>query len=125
MLPQLNVNGGRRRAVNDAVAVVNATPDPAHLIRQSADAATRIRDIGIKEGQTYMFALPPHFRLALEMVLHQHDERRAMDGELRELEQRWRDAEAIAAIADSLTLPPDIDERLDELRGTALDGGTR
>ena len=44
-------------------------------------------------------------RLALEMSLHEEDERRALAGELWRLEQAWREAEEIAAIADDLLLP--------------------
>jgi hypothetical protein len=43
--------------------------------------------------------------VALEMALHEEQERRAMDGELAELEAMWREAEEIAAIADAL---PDL-----------------
>ena len=60
--------------------------------------------------------LPPSLQIALEMSLHSDDERRATAGELRELEQRWRDADAIAKIADGLLLPGDIDEHMNELR---------
>ena len=41
-------------------------------------------------------------RLALEIVLNEDVERRAMEGELSLLEIAWRDAERIAGIADSL-----------------------
>jgi hypothetical protein len=40
--------------------------------------------------------------LALEMALHEEAERRALAGELAELEARWREAEEIARIADGL-----------------------
>lgn len=40
--------------------------------------------------------------LALEMALHEGAERRALAGELAELEARWREAEEIARIADKL-----------------------
>lgn len=43
----------------------------------------------------------PH-ALALEMALNEDSERRAMEGELAALEAAWREAEEIAAIADSL-----------------------
>jgi hypothetical protein len=115
MLPQLNVHGAKPRIVRGAVDAVNASPDAGHLLREIA-ARPRIKQFGVKEGETYMTSLPPNIRLALEIMLHQDDERRAMEGELRELEQRWRDADAIASIADSLTLPPDIDDRLAALR---------
>jgi hypothetical protein len=40
--------------------------------------------------------------LALEIALHEESERRAMEGELAELDAAWRQAEEIAAIADRL-----------------------
>ncbi|HEY0020892.1 MAG TPA: hypothetical protein VGC13_31615 [Longimicrobium sp.] len=43
--------------------------------------------------------------LALEMALHEDTERRVLEGELAMLEGMWRDAEAIAGIADRL---PDV-----------------
>jgi hypothetical protein len=45
---------------------------------------------------------PAAAMLALEMALHEETERAALAGELRHLELRWRQAEEIAAIADSL-----------------------
>jgi hypothetical protein len=46
--------------------------------------------------------LPLVDRLALEMAAHEETERRALEGELRLLEDAWREAEEIAEIADSL-----------------------
>ena len=46
--------------------------------------------------------MPHHTRLAFEMALHEEEERRALEGELWRLEQAWREAEEIAAIADDL-----------------------
>ncbi|HEU0055167.1 MAG TPA: hypothetical protein VFQ39_18400 [Longimicrobium sp.] len=40
--------------------------------------------------------------LALEMAVHEETERRAMEGELALLESAWREAEALAEIADRL-----------------------
>ena len=40
--------------------------------------------------------------LALEMALHEESERRALEGELAILEAAWRDAEAVAEVADQL-----------------------
>jgi hypothetical protein len=45
-------------------------------------------------------------RIALEMALHEEQERRAMQGELAVLEAAWREAEEIAAIADRLAARP-------------------
>jgi hypothetical protein len=44
-------------------------------------------------------------RLALEMAAHEETERRALEGELAELEEAWREADEIAAIADALLNP--------------------
>ena len=49
--------------------------------------------------------MPRPTRLALEMALHEEQERRALEGELWILEQAWKEAEEIAAIADNLLLP--------------------
>jgi hypothetical protein len=73
-------------------------------------------------GENIIGGLPAPMRLALEMVLHEDDERRAMEGELRELEERWREAEEIASIADSLLLPVDVEERLESLRKRVGEG---
>lgn len=43
--------------------------------------------------------------LALEMAVHDEQERRSMDGELPMLQAMWREAEEIAALADAL---PDV-----------------
>lgn len=44
--------------------------------------------------------------LALEMLLHEEAERRALAGELEALKEQWRQAEEIAGIADTLLEPP-------------------
>ena len=50
--------------------------------------------------------MPLPVALALEMALHEETERRAMEGELAMLEALWREAEAIAEIADRLPNGP-------------------
>jgi hypothetical protein len=54
------------------------------------------------EPATELLALPLVDRLALEMAAHEESERRAMSGELAELEAAWRGAEEIAEIADAM-----------------------
>ena len=46
------------------------------------------------------------------MAAHEESERLALEGELSVLEAAWKDAEEIAAIADDLFLPPEIEERI-------------
>jgi hypothetical protein len=58
--------------------------------------------------------LNPTDALALEMALHEESERAALEGELTALETAWREAEEIAAIADSL--PHDFAHRVAEMR---------
>jgi hypothetical protein len=48
--------------------------------------------------------------LALEMALHEESERRALEGDLAELEAAWRHAEEIAGIADRL--PDALDQEV-------------
>jgi hypothetical protein len=50
------------------------------------------------------------------MAAHEEQERRAMEGELAELERAWQDAEEIAAIADDLLLPSGLADRLRRLK---------
>ena len=61
-------------------------------------------------------------RLALEMALHEESEQRALEGELAPLVAAWREAEEIAAIADSLFLPSGVEERVARLRGESASG---
>jgi len=51
------------------------------------------------------------------MALHEEAERRALQGELDALEQAWREAEEVAAIADDLLVPPSVNSSLDRLKG--------
>ena len=60
--------------------------------------------------------LPRPTRLALEMALHEEQERRALQGELKTLEAVWKHAEEIAAISDDLLLPEGAEEFLEEHR---------
>ena len=55
-------------------------------------------------------------RLALEMSLVEESERRAVRGDLAPLEQAWREAEEIAAIADDLLVPEGVRRFLDARR---------
>ncbi len=63
-----------------------------------------------------LHTLPVHERLAFEMALHEESERRAMDGELADLERAWREAEEIAKIADDMFVPASIDAARERLR---------
>ena len=68
-----------------------------------------LRGSGSRRGQGRTASpptLPRDERLALEMALHEQQERMAMEGELSGLEAAWREAEEIARIADALPGDP-------------------
>ena len=104
VLPHLNASGARRSVVQTAVRLVEDVGDPHRLF---ADLTRS--DSG--EGSP-LHAQSVEMRLALEMAAHEEAERRAMEGELALLAAAWRQAEEIAAIADQLLVPPEVDERV-------------
>lgn len=55
-------------------------------------------------------------KLALEMALHEEQERRALEGELWVLEQAWREEEETLEISDRLLLPEGADEFIERHR---------
>jgi hypothetical protein len=75
-----------------------AQPRAAHAVLAVATSARRTRSASSTK-------LQPAVRLALEMSLHEEQERRALEGELKLLEAAWREAEEIASISDGLLTP--------------------
>ena len=65
----------------------------------------------------------PAVRLALEMAVHEDEERRLLRGELSSLELAWRREERLAAIADRLAIPGLLQRQLDALRQHLVEGG--
>jgi hypothetical protein len=117
LLPRINGRGAPLRRVEEAVSFIEAVGEPASVF---AHAAGRTREWGRAQmwGDTGALRfLPQPVRLALEMAAHEDVERRAMEGELALLEAAWRDAEAVAAIADDLLLPAAVGEKLRALKG--------
>jgi hypothetical protein len=127
LLPKINRAGGRSADVADAVSVLERARDTDGLFAQTARAAGlsaaaqatawwKYRDV--KRGGPNLIAnMPASVRLALEMSLHEEDERRALEGELAELEDRWREAEEVASISDEMFLPAGVQQTLDRLKG--------
>ncbi|MEP6764720.1 MAG: hypothetical protein ABJB66_10440 [Gemmatimonadaceae bacterium] len=116
MLPALNGAGGSARQVSRAVAAVEQNQNSVPTLLREALIATPASSYRRRMGQGSASLIPKPLRLALEMSLHEADERRALEGELKELEERWKQAEEVAAIADGLTLPANTEATLENLR---------
>jgi hypothetical protein len=123
LLPKLNAAGARAAQVQNAVKLIEDVGGPVDLFAIQAERGkpgprsrrSPARDLVIRE-------LPMEVRLALEMAAHEETERRALDGELALLEEAWRDAEEVAAIADDMFLPEGTAGRLEALRSRAPTG---
>jgi hypothetical protein len=108
LLPALNRMAGTRRAVQDAVTAIESAGHPeAYLAQVGAGMPLSDRLDRASKTQARLQRLPVGTRLALEMALHEEQERRALAGELVELELAWREAEEVAAIADNMFVPPE------------------
>lgn len=126
LMPTVNRFGGSTRTVRRAVDVLESSGTPDRVLERAQQLfgvdghAPRARrpsgKVHIESLPGVLSGFPVHERLALEMALHEESERRAMDGELADLEQRWREAEEIAAIADSMFDDEAIAIRLGALR---------
>jgi hypothetical protein len=121
LLPTINAKGARASTVSSAVDLLEETPDARELFgryttvpRTPGRASPRKPRDGTP-GACIM-QLPAPVRLALEMIANEESERRALEGELAELESAWRDAEEIAAIADDMFLPEGTAEELAALK---------
>ncbi len=124
LLPRINRAGGSRSTLADAVDVLEREGQTESLVhrigRVNADDFRWFeRNIGFNTGAGggRLAFVPVPFRLALEMSLHEADERRALEGELSILEDRWREAEKIAAISDDMFVSPRVTSMLKKLRG--------
>ena len=109
LVPKLNERGGSRRTVRHAVQEIESAGHPSRFL---ANVGKWEHDRGTTDTG-YVRYMPRPTRLALEMSLHEEQERRALEGELWILEQAWKEAEEIAAIADNLLLPAHTDEFFD------------
>ncbi len=101
LVPRMNEQGGSRRSIRLAVQEIESAGHPDRFLTEVASREHRhwTGSMGV------VGSMPGPTRLALEMSLHEEQERRAFEGELWILEQAWKEAEEIAAISDNLLLP--------------------
>jgi hypothetical protein len=126
VVPKVNRYGGAKKAVADAASAIDSfggSEGFLHRLARHEAAMTQLRDKRTGKpkkrgvvGQTGLYGLDTVHRLALEMALHEEAERRALQGELGELEQAWKAAEEIAAIADDMFLPSGVTQTIDRLK---------
>ena len=120
ILPKMNASGGAKGTVENAVGLIETTGHPERFLARIAEGQ---RFEGKKGVPGYINKMPKPHKLALEMALHEEQERRALEGELWLLERAWEEAEEIAEISDKLLLPEGAEEFLRENRGDRSDHG--
>jgi hypothetical protein len=115
VLPKVNSTGARPVNVQRAVSDIERAGGPeAYLSLIVSSPMAQTRRAARPERAGRLGYLPTPTRLALEMALHEEQERRALQGELKVLELAWKAAEEVAAIADDLLLPEGIREKVAE-----------
>ncbi len=110
ILPKVNSWGGTDSQVRNAVTLIEDSRNPERLFARVAGDPDIVREVGSVDARSIFFKkMDANVRLALEMAAHEESERRALEGELAILEEAWREAEEIAAIADRLLIPERIE----------------
>jgi len=106
VLPGINAGGGSPKVVTAAVERIEEVGGPEAFLERGVSGTEYVRlGRSTKRKSGIISRVDKPTRLALEMALHEEQERRAMQGELWVLEAAWREAEEIAAISDNLLLP--------------------
>jgi hypothetical protein len=104
IMSRANRFGADRNGLERAIRTIQDAPNmDALLSGVGIQRPAQPRRLLVHPSRGIAYA-PQEVRLALEMSLHAESERRAMEGELAELEQQWKDAEAIGKIADDMFL---------------------
>jgi hypothetical protein len=105
ILPHINLGGATDQQIQGAVTRLQGMSSPMQYFEATAKQYTgRYR----WSDHNLIARIPAEVRIGLEMAAHEEQERRALEGELKELEAMWREAEEIAAISDNLLVPPFI-----------------
>lgn len=110
MLPIANGFGASRTQVIDAVGELE---DAGTAEAYFEAAARRLAASGFAERGVGYY--PISTRLALEMAAHEETERQALQGQLKWLERRWIEEDAIAEIADNLFATPTTESVVEDV----------
>ncbi|MCC7053247.1 MAG: hypothetical protein IT355_08245 [Gemmatimonadaceae bacterium] len=115
-MPRVNGGGASAAQVRSGVQLIEEAGGPERFAPWAASqrgiwaAKSQFGDTGDVQF------IPVAARLALEMSINEEAERRALEGELAQLESAWREAEELAGIADHLVMPAVIERQLDAIR---------
>jgi hypothetical protein len=120
LLPHLNPIGGDPETVQEATRWLEAARGPDEAFRTIAGSA-HVRP-ALRTQHLSLATLYDTVRLALEMAVHEEEERRHLAGEFSVLTWMWRRAEHLAAIADGLGLPEWVEGHVARLRAGRSDG---
>jgi hypothetical protein len=108
---RVNKAGATREKLRAADRLLAEAGSAERLLRDTALGGAALGDKAGRKPEV----LKGSGALALEMALHEQNERRALEGELSALEAAWREAEEIAAIADKLPGEETLNQLLDRL----------
>jgi hypothetical protein len=111
LLPAVAGISGSRPQVQRAVGLIEDCPTIESLTRKYQRYWS---DGTARPGPLSKLAVES--RLALEMLANESSERRWLEGELKLLEHQWREADRLAAIADSLAVPDGVADQLETFR---------
>ncbi len=111
VLPKMNARGGKKDVVQEAVHHIDRDGHPEAFLSNIATSSGFTDKKGVPG---YVNKMPKATKLAVEMALHEEEERRALEGELWRLERAWESAEEIAAISDNLLLPDGTDDFIEK-----------
>jgi hypothetical protein len=112
IMPSVNSFGGSNAQVQNAVRLIEDARGPERFFHSAArvQGKERLPYSVVRVEASELGRMNGTIRLALEMAAHEESERRAFEGELAQLEEAWREAEEIAAIADRLLIPESVEE---------------
>ena len=139
LMAQANRRGGKKDEIRGAVRRIERAGHPEAFLPEAAELAQRAlrrsgsmlrgspsreavrrADLSLEKLRKplpgSLAGLNPGLRLAIEMATHEEAEREALEGELKELEARWREAEEIARIADNLFVPDSVEDFIEDAR---------
>ena len=87
LLPHINAEGADRTEVGIAVQLIERCRSAQDFFHHTV---MRVAELKKAPLRPHMFNVPSTIRLALEIAAQEEHERRALEGELAELESLWR-----------------------------------